>query len=363
MSEASASPASLAARASGLDAAETARRAGVPREAVELVWSSELVDLHLESFLPPRLWGYDLHTRHSYRWPFGGWLFGHVDIPRALEGGLTGAMWSIATNIAQPPAWRFGVLERNVAALAATLRRSPHVEVVTTHAAWRAARAAGRHAALVCVQGGNAFDGAPEPRNPSGLVTRVTVVHLSNSRLGETSSPARGGRDAGIRSSGRDFVRWLNAERIFVDLAHASEKTFWDALDVHDRSQPAIVTHTGASAVHPLWRNVDDRQVRAIADTGGVCGVILQRSFLGRGVRDGRVVLDHLEAFLRAGGEHCAALGTDLDGFIVPPPDLRDGATAYYRLVAYMLERRWTEARIRGVLGGNFLRSFAALRP
>lgn len=354
---------SIAARASGLSAADVAKNAGVAIDAVELVWSSEVVDLHLESFLPPRLWGYDMLARHDHRWPFGGWLFGHVDVPRALEGGLTGAMWSIATNIAQPSAWRFGVLEKNVAELRRTLEGSPHVSVVTSHTEWTKARALGKHAALVTVQGGNAFDGATALVNPSGLVTRVTVVHLSNSRLGETSSPARMGNDAGIRVPGKDFVAFLNAERIFVDLAHASPKTFWDALDVHDRSQPAIVTHTGASAVHDMWRNIDDRQIRAIADTGGVCGVILQKSFLGRRVKDGRVVLNHLEAFIRAGGEGCAAIGTDLDGFIIPPPEMQDGATVYYRLVAYMLERKWSETRIRGVLGENFLKSFAALRP
>lgn len=357
------SASAIAARVSGLSAREIARRAGVSNEAVELAWSAEVVDLHLESFLPPRLWGYDLLRRHSHTYPFGGWLFGHVDVPRALEGGLTGAMWSIATNIAQPAPWRFGVLEKNVARLAATLRGSAHVEVVRSHQEWARARAAGKHAALVCVQGGNAFDGARPLSNPGGLVTRVTVVHLSNSRLGETSSPARLGRDAGIRAPGKNFVEWLNSERIFVDLAHASPKTFWDALAVHDQTQPAIVTHTGAAAVHPMWRNIDASQVKAIADTGGVCGVILQRSFLGKSVKDGRTALDHLEAFIDAGGEGCAAIGTDLDGFIIPPPDLRDGATAYYRLVSYMLERRWTEQRIRGVLGENFLRAFRELRP
>ena len=57
------------------------------------------------------------------------------------------------------------------------------------------------------------------------------------------------------------------------------------------------------------------------------------------------------------------ALGSDYDGFIIPPADMRDGGTAFYRLVSYMLERGWTEQRIQNVLGANFLRSFARLRP
>ncbi len=358
MSEASGS--ALAARAHGHDAGTLAASIGVRREAVELVWASEVVDLHLESFIPPRLWGYDLHRRHAL--PFGGYFFGHLDFPRAIEGGLTGAMWSIATNITRGSSGRAHHLEANARALAASIERHPSMRVVRSHGEWRAARAAGEHGALVCVQGGNAFEGK-DYVNPDDLLTRVTVVHLSNSIFGDTSSPMRTRADRGLTDAGREFIAWLNQERIFVDLAHAGTETFWGAVKAHDRTQPLIATHTGSRSVHDMWRNVDDAQVKAVADTGGVLGVIVHRAFLGSRVRDGRVVLDHLEAFIRAGGEGCAAIGTDYDGFIIPPPDLRDGASAYYRLVDYMLERKWTEARIKGVLGDNFLRSFASLRP
>lgn len=353
---------SLAEKTLGVPASAVAREVGVSREAVELAWASEIVDLHVESFIPARLYRYDLHTRHSYRFPLFGYFFGHLDLPRALGGGLTGAMWSIATNIARSSGARSDVLAANVADLRTTLEKSPDVAVVRTHAEWAAARAAGKHAALVTVQGGNAFE-SRAPENPGGLVTRVTVVHLTSSVLGATSSPARGGTDAGLSARGREFVRWLDAERIFVDLAHASPRSFWDAVEVHDRSRPLIVTHTGISEVHRTWRNVDADQVRAVAESGGVVAVIFHGAFLGRHVKDGRAVVDHLEAAIRAGGEDCAALGSDYDGAIVPPPDLRDGGAGFYRLVHYMLERGWTDMRIQKVLGTNFVQSFARLRP
>jgi membrane dipeptidase len=345
------------------DASEVARQVGVPREAVELTRACEVIDLHLESFIPARLWGYDLLRRH--RLPLGGFFFGHLDLPRALEGGLTGAMWSIATNIARPARERPEVLDRNMTALRDTLERSGRVAVVRSAAEYRQVRARGLHAAWICVQGANALEGAEDrvATIGGGTLTRVTIVHLSNSIYGDTSSPARLRRDRGLTAAGRALVERLNAARIFVDLAHAGPRTFWDVAEVADRAQPLIVTHTGACAVHRMWRNVEDAQIRRVADSGGVVGVIFHRGFLGRRVRDGRAVLDHLEAVIRAGGEGVAALGSDYDGFIIPPPDLRDGAKAYYRLVAYMLERKWSEARIRGVLGENYLRSFAALRP
>ncbi len=354
---------SLAERVLGQTAGEVARDAGVPREAVELAWSAEIVDLHLESFIPARLYRYDLHARHSYRFPLGGVFFGHLDLPRALGGGLTGGMWSIATNILRSASRRREVLARNVEDLKRTLEASPHVGIARDHRDWVRLRAEGKHAALVVVQGGNAFESptAAAFENPGGLVTRVTVVHLSSSVLGATSSPLRGRGDPGLSDLGRDFVRWLDAERIFVDLAHASPRAFWDAVEVHDRSRPLIVTHTGIAEALPHWRNIDARQVRAVADSGGVVGIIFHRDFLGPG--DGRRVVDHLESAIDAGGEDCAALGSDYDGFIVPPADLRDGGVGFYRLVAHMLARKWSETRIRKVLGTNFVQSFARLRP
>ena len=75
--------------------------------------------------------------------------------------------------------------------------------------------------------------------------------------------------DQGLTDRGREYVRRLNDARVFVDLAHVSREGFFDAVAVHDRSQPLIVTHTGVAGVHPHWRNLDDEQLRAIADTGG----------------------------------------------------------------------------------------------
>ncbi len=353
----------LPSAVSGLDAEALARRAGVPVEAVALTLDAEVVDLHVESFIPTRLWGYDLLRRHA-GFP-SGVLFGHLDVPRALEGGLTGAHWSIATNVARPAWQRPAVLDRNLRALRSTLEASGRVEVVRTATEYRDARARGLHAAQLAVQGGNALEGAEDrvATVGGGTLTRVTLVHLTNSAYGDTSSPIRLRSDGGLTRDGRVMVEALDAARVFVDLAHASPDTFHQAADAHDRTLPLIVTHTGASAVYPMWRNLDDAQIRAVADTGGVVGVIFQAGFLGQAVRDGRAVVDHLEAVIRAGGEEAAALGSDYDGAIVPTPDLRDGALGFYRLVAYMLERGWTEARIRRVLGENYLASWARLRP
>ena len=353
---------------SALDArtpdADVAERLGISVGAVELVRDSEVIDLHLESYIPPRLYGYDLFQRNDRHF-LRGRYFGHVDFPRILDGGYTGGMWSIATNVARGARGRWRSLQENVAGLRSTIEATDgRLKVVTTPLEWREARAAGAHACLLSVQGGNAYDAAPSPAELSDVV-RVTVLHLSNSQLGRTSSPYRWGGAPGLTDRGRVFIEELDAARMFVDLAHIDRAGFWHAVEAHDRSLPLIVTHTGVTGVKEHWRNIDDDQIRAVADTGGVVGIMFQTSFLRRRGQpnDASLVVDHLEHVIDVGGEAAAAIGSDYDGAIIPPPDLRDGFAAFYRITQVMLDRGWPEARIRRVLGENFLASFEHLRP
>ena len=351
--------------------AETARavaeRLGVSEEAVALTRSCEVVDLHLDTFIPMRLFGYDPMRRHG-QGVLRGRHFGHLDLPRMRDAGLSGGMWSITTNPLRTAAGRWRALLDNVAALRGVVEGSGGaLALARTHAEYLAARAAGAHACMLAVQGGNAFDGAPGgPADvPERLVTRVTLVHLTNSRLGAASTPVSYlRRRRGLSDAGRRLVEALNAERIFVDLAHVHPDGFWDAVEVHDPSQPLIDTHTGVSGVTPHWRNLDDRQLRAIADTGGVVGIIYSVHFLrgAHGHEDGRMIIEHMQHVIDAVGEDFVAIGSDYDGAIIPPPDLRSG-DSYPRLVQLMLQRGWSDARIEKVLGKNFLRAFAALRP
>src|SRR5690606_26382431 len=178
-----------------------------------------------------------------------------------------------------------------------------------------------------------------------------------------TSSPASrlGGRSEGLTHFGREDVRKLDEKKIFVDLAHIGRKAFFDAVEVHDRTKPLIVTHTGVEGVHPHWRNLTDDQLRTIAETGGTIGVMYQKSFLGRGEVTSRTVVDHLEHIVKVVGEDHASLGSDWDGAISPPADLAT-PEMLPNLVEEMLRRGWSPERVRKILGGNFLRALKMLR-
>jgi membrane dipeptidase len=264
---------------------------------------------------------------------------------------------SIATN----PARRLG---NRTATLLANLER---LERITSTSG--PTSASGGLAVYLAVQGGNAFDSPADVRLvPEGALLRVTLMHLTDSRLGATSSPLGRSRGRGrLTTEGRALVEALAERRILVDLAHASRPTFLDALEALDACQPAlppVVTHTGISGVHRSWRNLDDDQIRAVAERGGVIGVMYHRGFLGRPPwKVGcEAIVRHLEHLIAVGGEDVAALGSDWDGMIVTPRDMPT-CLELPVLVDRALARGWQEARIRRVLGLNALRLIAAARP
>jgi len=353
--------------APAVDRAALAHRLGVSREAVDLAQDADLIDLHIDLMIPPRLWGYDPLVRHEAA--LGGrFFFGHQDLPRMIDGGVSGAMWSLTTNPFRPPLLRWHTFQRNLARLAELVERSEGaLAFARDPAEYRRARSQGAHAVLLSIQGGNALEAAPGglAALPPRLLTRVTLVHLTSSVYGATSTPiSQVQSDRGLTARGHALVEALDADRVFVDLAHIHPDAFWQAVAAHDPSLPLIDTHTGVDGARRHWRNLDDAQLKAIADTGGVVGIIFSEAFLARpgGPRDAGMVVEHMEHAISVIGDDHVAVGTDFDGAIVPPRDLATGDT-FPRLVQAMLDRGWSDTRIHKVLGGNFLRAWDQLRP
>lgn len=340
---------------------------GVSVAAHDLLADCEVIDLHLDSFISKRLLGYDLNREHGTGL-LGGRFFGQLDFPRALAGGLTAGMWSITTNPFRGAGARWRIFQRNHARLHDVVAASDgRLEIVRDMGEWLQARRRGAHAVLISIQGGNAVQAAPEGAMAlPDDIWRVTLVHLTHSTYGPTSSPLGLGRQRGpLTAAGIELVEQLDARRIFVDLAHIGHRAFHDAVAAHDSALPLLATHTGVSGVTPHWRNLDDDELRAIAATDGVVGVIFQNDFLRRpgGPRGVEMVVEHLDHLRRTIGIRHCAVGTDYDGAIVPPHDVRDGRTGYLRLCDALLRAGWSADEVRAVFGANAVRVCAAMRP
>jgi membrane dipeptidase len=313
-----------------------ARELAIPPEAIELYRSSDVIDLHIDSFIWQRTLGYDLTKRH--RPPLWGAILGQVDFPRIREAEISGATWVITTNPLRDAEDRARTFEVNLGELCATFERArADFQVVTNAREYDAARALGKHAAFLGVQGGSALDlSLPElDRLCDQRVLRITLVHLTSSRVGGTSSPMRL-RDHGLSTFGGQMVELMNQRKVLVDLAHISAQGFWAACDAH---------------------------IRAVARSGGVVGIMYHAPFLGDRPWAGRVdsVARHLEHVLNVAGEDTPALGSDWDGSIITPRDMPT-CLELPRLVAALSKRGIPARVVQKILGQNFLRVVREVR-
>ena len=321
--------------APGVEASERARR---------LHDDALVIDLHVDSLLWPR----------SLREEGRG---GHVDFPRMRRGGLDAAAFTIPTRFfgaaglkafhdLWPPRTWWSPWERFRYQLAKPRAWSDDVRLVRSAEEIRANAASGVLSFFHGIEGAHALE--DDVSRVAGLreegVLFIGPVHLADNAFGGSSS----GTDIGLTSLGRELLDRMNAEKIQVDLAHASPRTFEESLE--RTAFPPIVSHSGVRAVHDTWRNLSDDQIRAVARKGGVIGVMLAPPALERVSLE--EAMEHLAHLVEVGGEDVAALGSDFDGYVDAPID----ADGLPRLTELMLRRGWSEERIRKVLGENVLR-------
>lgn len=321
------------------------------------------IDLHADT---PKLLsrGYDFARRHDTSWPVSAFA-GHVDLPRMQEGNQRGQFFTMWT-FPKPEAGCAADVHRQIDAVERTVRdNADAMALCRSGQDVRDARAQGKVAALLGIEGGHAL----ERGDPAVVIERLTtfaergvrylgVLHFSRNALGY---PAMGwGQDhsRGLTPLGCEVVDACTRLGVIIDLAHINHRGFFDVID--RRPGPLFVTHTGVVGVTPQWRNIEDEQIRAIADSGGVVGVIFAPRFLGQDGLDG--VVAHLSHLVRVAGEDAVGLGSDWDGFVRPSRDLQSPADLPY-LTQALLRAGFSATTIHKILGDNVLRVLDALPP
>jgi len=307
-----------------------------------------VIDLHVDSLLWPR----DLSRSQEG---------GHVDFPRMRQGGLDAAAFTLPTRFfgvaglkafhdLWPPATWVSPWERLVYQLDKT-RSWTDAQLLKDTSAIRRNHAEGKLSYFHGVEGAHALEGelsrVAELRERGVLF--IGLVHLRDNEIGGSSS----GSEHGLTELGRKLIGEMNRNGILVDLAHASTKTFFEAVEL--TTLPPIVSHTGVRSVHDSWRNLRDDQIREVSERGGVIGVMLAPPALREQSLEEAV--RHLEHVIEVGGEDAAAIGSDFDGYVDPAIDVA-GLPA---LTELMLRRGFSEERVRKILGENALRVLEAL--
>jgi len=318
-----------------------------------------VMDLHADT---PKLMlelGYDLMRRHPTP-PSRVGYFGHVDVPRMREGGLAAQFFGLWT-FPLPRAGCAASVHQQLDALdEACEKNRDHVTRCSSYDDVLAARAAGKIAALAGIEGGHALEGKLEKVAEFARrgVRYLGLLHFSANEIGRPAMGLGRAPDQGLTPFGRSVVEEMERVGMIVDLAHINRKGFFDTLAA-TRSAP-IVSHTGVAGVRAHWRNIDDEQIRAVAERGGVVGVIFAPRYLGGD--DLGAVCDHLLHIIKVAGEDVPALGSDYDGAVRPPRGLEDVA-ALPRLTAALLARGLSRAATKKLLGENALRVLREVPP
>lgn len=315
------------------------------------------IDLHADTPLWMHWAGYDL-CKHHRPWLPQGALGMHVDLPRMQEARLDVQMFGLVAL----PTQRHGfdtILQMIDTLDDAELRaegseRTFHM-VRTGGDMDRVVQHGGR-AGLLCLEGVHVLEGRLD--RVDTLIDRgVVAFGLAHFHANAACRPAMGwGRNdaQGLTEFGRELVHYLTERQVLIDLTHINRTGFFDTLTTSPTAS-VFVSHTGVSGAHPHWRNLDDQQIRAIAQRGGVIGIIFARNFLGGSDLD--AVVAHVRHLVRVGGEQVAALGSDFDGFIVPVRGLRD-ITGLPALAEALRRSGLSTRAVDGIMGDNAARFF-----
>ncbi len=311
---------------------------------------------------------------------------GHIDLPRARQGGLAGGLFAIFVppedeggeqsanelmtaeryEVPLPLKLEFGHAQHEVLAMATLLtgietESKGRVRVCRDTSQVRDCMEQGVFAAVMHLEGAEGID--PEfamlqRLHDSGLRSLGPVWSRPNAfghgvPFRYPSSPDSG---PGLTGLGKQLVRECNRLRIMVDVSHLTERGFWDVAAAS--TAPLVATHSNAHAICPHSRNLTDRQLAAIRERGGMVGVNFATTFLRD---DGRLntdtpldqVVRHFDHLIDQLGESGVGFGSDFDGATIPQA-IGDVA-GLPRLIDAMRTHGYGEALIEKLCWRNWL--------
>lgn len=231
--------------------------------------------------------------------------------------------------------------------------RSEHIAIARTPAELYKNKRSGRKSIMLGIENGLALEG--DIANVEYFARRgIVYITLCHNGDNDICDSAKGSAThGGVSGFGEKVIAEMNRLGIMVDLSHAGEKSFYDAL--HISSKPVVCSHSSARALCDHPRNLTDDQMRQLALKGGVAQITLYPGFL-RTDSEATIIdaLNHLDHAIGIMGIEHVGLGTDFDGD-GGVPGIAD-ASEIFNFTRTLLARRFNAEDIQRIMGGNFLR-------
>ncbi len=229
-----------------------------------------------------------------------------------------------------------------------------HVRIAKTPAELYRNKAEGLKSVMLGIENGYAIGkdlGNIQAFRDRGVVYMTLCHNGDNDICGSAKKSESGG--GGVTPFGETVIREMNRTGMMVDLSHASERSFYDAVEISRK--PVVCSHSSARAVCNSPRNLTDDQMRRLAAMGGVAQVTFYNGFLRTsGQATINDALQHLDHMIHVMGIEHVGIGTDFDGDGGVPG--LDSASELINFTRQLLARRYSWEDIELIWGKNFLR-------
>lgn len=337
----------------------------------------------------------------------------HSDLKRMKQGGLDIQVFSIFCDGKQKDPFKFA--NQEIDSLYAWANRNPNDMMLVTNAAeLDQAISARKLASMLGVEGGHMIENDLKKLDHLfNRGVRYMTLTWNNNNDWATSAEYESGsqrvkgkidttsQKKGLSDFGRAVVKRMNELGMMVDLSHVGDQTFWDVMEI--TTKPVLVSHSNAYSLCPVFRNLKDDQIKAVAKNGGLIGLNFYAAFLDstvqgkiadlnkrrraereslkkKGLSNAEIskqiqkkyakelnslkaplslLFDHMEHIIKVGGIDHVGLGGDFDGISVAVNGLED-VTKYPVITKELVKRGYSKEDIFKILGGNFVRVFKA---
>ena len=247
-----------------------------------------------------------------------------VDLPKLTAGKLDSGFWIVYTpqNDLTPAAYSsaYDIAQTRIDAISALVTtHAAHFELAKTAADVRRIRQAGKYAVLIGMEnaypigaglsfkGGRVSSEAGNQSADQNLIVKeladigvryVGLTHFGHNQFGDSSNlnfqRDSGPKWNGLSPAGRELVDQLNKAGIMVDVSHTGKETMMQAADLS--RAPIIASHSGVKAVADTARNLDDEQLRKIAEVNGVAQMVALGSYVKLPTAEQQTARDALDA-------------------------------------------------------------------
>ncbi len=360
-----------------------------------------LVDTHNDVLSSGVLDGIDISNRTTE---------GHSDLVRWKEGGLDVQFFSVFTGVkARNKEGFFQDAVAEIDSLQRLVNRNPNSMILATdYSEVKKGIRQGKLVSLIGVEGGHMIEddmGKLVQLRKMGMrymtLTWNNSTSWASSAKDETENPASL-KQKGLNDFGKDVVRKMNELGVIVDLSHTGEQTFYDAIAT--TTKPVILSHSSVWNICPVFRNVKDEQIKAVAKNGGVICINFYSGFISKKwdetqkflIGQNKKILmgsnwnsdldsikreekwkefyseqmnlvrpsisdlvDHIDYIVKLVGDDYVGIGSDYDGVGSLPIGLED-VTTYPKITKELVRRGYSKKSIRKILGDNVLRVMKA---